>query len=195
MEDKAIDPSYAVSPLKPFSHFLNLGTLVGAFPSDSDGRHIDFNIGISLKMIWAILFSVLWLGLGVGVATYCTIYNSTSSLSSTFLVKTDNANLTLTSTDQLIVLSTPWILVGAWFLFLVLSWTRINKYSDLCYNFSKRGFRIGDYPASMTMFQFGTNYFIFIIGQAIANIHIALIYCPTEDKQILFSVIITIWML
>ena len=28
-EDKVIDSTYAISPLKPLSHFLNLGTLVG----------------------------------------------------------------------------------------------------------------------------------------------------------------------
>ena len=45
------------------------------------------------------------------------------------------------------------------------------------------------------MLQFGTNYLIYLLGQAIANIHIALVYCPTVEKQIIFSVVITIWML
>ena len=30
---------------------------------------------------------------------------------------------------------------------------------------------------------------------AIANVHIALVYCPDEEKQILFAILITIWML
>ena len=33
--------------------------------------------------------------------------------------------------------------MGAWFLFLIISWTRIHKYADLCYTFCQRGFRIG----------------------------------------------------
>ena len=101
----------------------------------------------------------------------------------------------MSSTDQLVVVSTPWIMVAAWLIFLILSWTRINRYGELCLSFCKRGFRIGDDPESWTMIQFGTNYAIFVIGQAIVNIHIALVYCATVEKQILFSVMITVWML
>lgn len=114
---------------------------------------------------------------------------------SEFQIKTNETALILTSTDQLVVISSPWILCGFWLLFLVLSWSRINKYSDLCYKFCQRGFRIGVEPETWTLIQFGTNYFLFLMGQAIANVHIALVYCPTSEKQILFAVVITIWML
>ena len=85
-EEKVIDASYAVSPLKPLTHFLNLGILVGVFPADSGERKIRFVLSFSAKLIWAILFTILWLGLGAGVATYCCMHNSTSSLSSAFFV-------------------------------------------------------------------------------------------------------------
>ena len=81
-----IDASYAISPLKPLTHFLNLGTLVGVFPAESGDRKIRFVLAFSAKLIWAILFTILWLGVGVGVATYCCMYNSTSALSSAFYV-------------------------------------------------------------------------------------------------------------
>lgn len=195
IEDALIDPSYAVSPMKPFRHFLNLGTLVGVFPADSDERLIHFALVCSLQVVWAVVFTILWLGLGIGVATYCCIYNSTSGLSTVFQVKTDNVNMTLTSTDQLVVMSTPWMLVGAWFTFLILGWTRIDKYGDLCSAYCSRGFQIGSYPEKMTLIQFAINYVLFVVGQTIANIHIALIYCPDEPKQIIFSIVMTIWML
>ena len=85
-EDKVVDSSYAISPLKPLSHFLNLGTLVGVFPAESGDRKIRFALTFSIKIIWAILFTVLWLGTGVGVAAYCCIYNDTSSLDTAFQV-------------------------------------------------------------------------------------------------------------
>lgn len=89
-EEKVIDASYAVSPLKPLTHFLNLGILVGVFPADSGERKIRFVLSFSAKLIWAILFTILWLGLGAGVATYCCMHNSTSSLSSAFFVSTSS---------------------------------------------------------------------------------------------------------
>ena len=33
------------------------------------------------------------------------------------------------------------------------------------------------------------------MGQAIINVHLALVYCPNLEKQIIFAVIMTIWML
>ena len=54
---------------------------------------------------------------------------------------------------------------------------------------------VGEDPETWTLAQFGTNYLIYLLGQTIANIHIALVYCPTMEQQILFSVGITIWML
>ena len=194
-EEKVLDSTYARSPLKPLTNFLNLGVLVGVFPAQSSERKIRFHFGFSVQLIWALIFTVLWLGLGVGVATYTCMYNDTSSLSSAFYVKTTDASLILTATDQLIVLATPWILVFAWILFLILSWSRINKYSDLCYNFCQRGFRIGNEAEYWTLTQFGTNYLIFLVGQAVVNVHLALVYCPTVEKQILFAILITIWML
>ena len=194
-EEKVLDSTYARSPLKPLTNFLNLGVLVGVFPAQSSERKIRFHFGFSVQLIWALIFTVLWLGLGVGVATYTCMYNDTSSLSSAFYVKTTDSSLILTATDQLIVLATPWILVFAWILFLILSWSRINKYSDLCYNFCQRGFRIGNEAEYWTLTQFGTNYLIFLVGQAVVNVHLALVYCPTVEKQILFAILITIWML
>lgn len=82
-----------------------------------------------------------------------------------------------------------------WLLFLMLSWNRISHYADLCHKFCQRGFRIGEEPETWTLIQFGTNYLLFLIGQALANVHIALVYCPTTEKQILFSSLITLWML
>ena len=60
-------------------------------------------------------------------------------------IKTNETSLLLSSTDQLIIIAIPWLLVGAWFLFLICSWTLINRYADLCYDFCQRGFRIGMY--------------------------------------------------
>ena len=85
-EDKVIDSTYAISPLKPLSHFLNLGTLIGVFPGESGERKIRFVLTFSIKIIWAILFSLLWLGFGAGIGTYCCLYNSTSSLTTAFQV-------------------------------------------------------------------------------------------------------------
>ena len=194
-EEKVIDSTYARSPLKPLSNFLNLGVLVGVFPAVSSERKIRFHFGFSVQLIWALIFTVLWLGLGVGVATYTCMHNDTSALSSAFYVKTTDTSLVLTATDQLVVIATPWLLVLAWFLFLVLSWSRINKYSDLCYHFCQRGFRIGGEAEYWTLTQFGTNYLIFLVGQAVVNVHLALVYCATVEKQILFAILITIWML
>ena len=53
----------------------------------------------------------------------------------------------------------------------------------------------GNDPEYWTLTQFITNYALFLVGQCLVNIHLALVYCPTVDKQILFSVLITIWML
>ena len=41
-EDALVNPSYAVSPMKPMGHFLNLGTLVGIFPAKRGDKHIYF---------------------------------------------------------------------------------------------------------------------------------------------------------
>ena len=38
--------------------------LVGVFPADSGERKIRFVLSFSAKLIWAILFTILWLGLG-----------------------------------------------------------------------------------------------------------------------------------
>lgn len=70
-EAQVIDSTYAKSPLKPLTHFLNLGTLVGVFPAESGERKIRFVLTFSIKLVWAIVFSVVWLGLGVGVGAYC----------------------------------------------------------------------------------------------------------------------------
>ena len=45
------------------------------------------------------------------------------------------------------------------------------------------------------MIQFGINYILLLVGQSIANVHVALVYCPTVEKQILFAILMTIWML
>ena len=50
--------------------------------------------------------------------------------------------------------------------------------SDLCYKFCQRGFRIGVEPETWTLIQFGTNYFLFLMGQAIANVHIGIWIFP-----------------
>ena len=53
-----------------------------------------------------------------------------------------------------------------------------HLYSDLCYKFCQRGFRIGAEPETWTLIQFGTNYFLFLMGQAIANVHIGIWIFP-----------------
>ena len=85
-EDKIIQSSFARSPLKPLTNFLNLGVLVGVFPAQSSERKIRFYFGFSIQLIWAIIFTVIWLGFGIGVATYTCIYNDTSELSTAFYV-------------------------------------------------------------------------------------------------------------
>jgi hypothetical protein len=39
-----VDPSYAVSPMKPMRFFLDLGTLVGIFPAKRGDKHIYFGM-------------------------------------------------------------------------------------------------------------------------------------------------------
>ena len=56
----------------------------------------------------------------------------------TFQIKTNETALILTSTDQLVVISSPWILCGFWLLFLVLSWSRINKYRCFILTLNKK---------------------------------------------------------
>ena len=41
-EDALIDPSFAVSPMKPMRFFLDLGTLIGVFPAKRGDKHIFF---------------------------------------------------------------------------------------------------------------------------------------------------------
>ena len=147
----------------------------------------------SLQTFWSIIFTVIWFIWGLVVACYCTT-NETSitrtnntGIGSIFEVKTLNKNHVITSTDQFVVVATPFILVLAWIVALALGWSRIEQLSELCYSFCKRGFRIDSSPEVAVILQFLVNYFIFLIGQTIVNVQIALIYCPDSSKQILFS--------
>lgn len=36
---------------------------------------------------------------------------------------------------------------------------------------------------------------MYLIGQAIINVHLALVYCSDLEKQVIFAVVMTIWML
>jgi hypothetical protein len=52
-----VDPSYAVSPMKPMRFFLDLGTLVGIFPAKRGDKHIYFG------SFYSLLFDSLFNGL------------------------------------------------------------------------------------------------------------------------------------
>ena len=43
-EDALIDPSFAISPMKPMRFFLDLGTLIGVFPAKRGDKHIFFGL-------------------------------------------------------------------------------------------------------------------------------------------------------
>ena len=63
---------------------------------------------------------------------------------------------------------------------------RISKYTTLCYNFSIRGFPIGDDPRRQTVSNFWLLLLLFVGGSAIYNMHLALVFCGDSTKQVCF---------
>jgi hypothetical protein len=146
-----------------------------------------------LQAVWSIIFTVIWMIWGVALAFYCATNDSSitrtnhTGIWSILEVKTINQNYTLSSTDQVVVVGTPFLLILAWIVSLVLGWSRIPYLAELCNCFCKRGFRIDSSPEVKVIWQFLINYFIFFIGQTIVNVQIAIVYCPDSTKQILFA--------
>ena len=146
-----------------------------------------------MQTIWSVIFTTFWLIWGSVLAFYCATNDSSitrtnhTGISSILEVKSINQTYYLSSTDQFVVVGTPYIIILAWFVALLLGWTRIHFLADLCYCFCQRGFRIDSNPEITVIVQFLINYFIYFIGQTIVNIYIALAYCPTLTKQVLFA--------
>ena len=49
------------------------------------------------------------------------------------------------------------------------------------------GYRVGPNPEKWTYDMFATRTIIFIVGLIISNVHIALLYCDSEVKQVQFK--------
>lgn len=55
------------------------------------------------------------------------------------------------------------------------------------------GYRVGTSPEKVTLDMFAVRTITFLIGLVISNIHIALLYCDSETKQIIFVLAATLW--
>ena len=142
-----------------------------------------------MRTWYIILVMILWLCGGGAVITYCLLSNTSSTLESLLTVKTNTSAYTLSSTDQVAILSIPTVSAVFLPIMISLSWARINSLSTICENFVMNGYRVGSDPERMFLLRL----LCFLPGQALVNIHFALAYCDTSTKQILFSVFIIIW--
>ena len=55
------------------------------------------------------------------------------------------------------------------------------------------GYRVGTNPEKVTLDMFAVRTITFLIGLIISNIHIALLYCDSETKQIIYVLVTTLW--
>ena len=55
------------------------------------------------------------------------------------------------------------------------------------------GYRVGTNPEKVTLDMFAVRTITFLIGLVISNIHIALLYCDSETKQIIYVLVTTLW--
>ena len=54
-------------------------------------------------------------------------------------------------------------------------------------------YRVGSQPEKWTLDMFTVRIIIFLIGLIISNVHIALLYCDTDVKQLIFVLAVTLW--
>ena len=76
---------------------------------------------------------------------------------------------------------------------LTLGWSRINSLTSLTENMVLNGYRVGTNPEKVTLDMFAVRTITFLIGLIVSNIHIALLYCDSETKQIIFVLAVTLW--
>jgi len=132
--------------------------------------------------------TIIWIYHFVSLADV-TVTNHTGYISM-FEVKALSTSFGLTPTDQIVVVSVPFIQLLAWMTAIILGWINVSQVSYLCESFCKRGFRIESQPEARVILEFLLNYFIFGVGQTIANCHVAMVYCSNAQKQILFVVLV-----
>ena len=76
---------------------------------------------------------------------------------------------------------------------MALGWARINSLTSLTENMVLNGYRVGTNPEKVTLDMFAVRTITFVIGLVISNIHIALLYCDSETKQIIFVLVASLW--
>ena len=59
----------------------------------------------------------------------------------------------------------------------------------------ENGYRVGNSPEKVTIGMFMTRFVSFSIGLLITNIHLAILYCDTDIKQIIFASVATVWVI
>lgn len=169
-KDDSFVAGYAASPLKPLKHFLHFATACGVFPAIFGDRNIHYTIDCeSWKPYWCVLFTVIWLGWGIGLQAYCLLNTVTEEFSSIFAPKDKSPKYALSSTDQLVMVLVPASFMLFWFIFTIINWTRIRYFSEICHSFSQRGFRINGSPEYHTILDFLGMFFLFLVGQTIGK--------------------------
>ncbi|XP_023333548.1 uncharacterized protein LOC111705273 [Eurytemora carolleeae] len=147
-----VNSSVVPSPLRPIKVYLRIGLLVGAFPADVGERYIHYFFEFCDGRTWYVmLVLLLWMLGGVGLIVYCLISSTTSTFISIFQSKTTWTWMSMTSTDQLVLLSIPVVSLIFIPLLIGMSWSRINSLSEICENFVTNGYRVGFTPSNRTM--------------------------------------------
>ena len=90
----------------------------------------------------------------------------------------------VSSCDQAILIFVPMISGVFLPIMITLTWARINSLTSICENLVLNGYRVGTNPEKWTLDMFAVRVAIFIIGLIITNIHVALLYCDTDVKQV-----------
>ena len=130
---------------------------------------------------------------GAALMAYSMVSSTSTDISTLFRLKTSSAALVLSVTDQVVLLAIP----GAALLFLpimlALSWARVNSLTQICENFVTNGYRVGSAPERRTMGMFWVRLLCFLPGQELMNVHFALLYCDSTEKQALVSVLLILW--
>ena len=109
-------------------------------------------------------------------------------------VKNNSTDMMVTSSDQAALLFVP-VVAGVFLpIMITLSWARINSLTTICENMVVNGYRTGNNPEKWTLDMFTVRIVCFLLGLIIYNIHIALLYCDTDVKQLIFVVGVTLWL-
>ena len=101
----------------------------------------------------------------------------------------------VSSADQAVLVAGPSLALLALPLIVSLTWARINSLSPICENFVENGYRVGSAPEERTMREFWVRLGCWLVGQTIASLHGALIYCDSQTKQAVFTVVAVVWAL